>query len=118
MMRQATLADAVEYFGDRNLTVGESFCLPCYVIDEAVLFTVDDHGNGEVEAHICIRRKDARHSRQLAKKVADALFAVGYTAIRTSIGAEYKTANNMAAKLGFELIGCYNGENHYILRGC
>ncbi len=113
MIRPATLQDAKEFFADRNLTVGDELLLPCYVLHESCLFTVEDLGDLSAEVHICIKRKNAAKSRWLTQEVMRHMAESGFKKLITTAAPQYKTANNLALKLGFTFVGCYNGQNHY-----
>lgn len=113
MIRPATLQDAKEYFTDRNLTVGDEMLLPCYVLHEKCLFTIEDLGDYSAEVHICIKRDNVRLSRWLTQEVMRYMKDAGFKQLITSAAPKYGTANNLALKLGFVFIGCYNGQNHY-----
>ena len=59
----------------------------------------------EAEVHLVSPKVSAIRSRDLAKELIKHLGNIGITRIFTTIGPQFKRAENLAKKLGFEKLG-------------
>ena len=79
-----------------------------------MLFTLVPVHDG-VETHICCPPEHVKQSRAMAREIIAFAKFLGYQKLYTTAAPKYKTAHNMARRLGFKLIGDVDGEAVYCL---
>lgn len=118
MIKPATVEDVkiltqsrcIEWKGELALDV-------CYVVEQGesrMLFTVVPV-HGGVETHICCPPEHVKQSRAMAREIIEFARFLGYCKLYTTAAPQYKTAHNMARRLGFEFVGEVGGEVVYCL---
>lgn len=112
MIRQASLADAVEFLSERGLQAPKSLDVDCVIIDELMLLAWLPVGD-TCEVHICVKRRGLRHLNELINAGIVYLQRQGFTKMATAIEPQYVTAIKLVERLGFEFVGCYNEHNIY-----
>lgn len=118
MIKPATLEDvkiltqsrSIEWNGDLALDV-------CYIVEQGesrMLFTLIPVHDG-VETHICCPPEYVKQSRAMAREIIEFARFLGYSKLYTTAAPQYKTAHNMAKRLGFALVDKVGGEMVYCL---
>lgn len=119
MIRLATLEDVTETTKSRGVTwQGDVALDSCYMVEQGrakMLFTLIVVPDG-VETHICCPADYVKQSRSMARELIEFAKYIGYSKLYTTAAPQYKTAHNMAKKLGFTKAGCVNGEIVYALQ--
>ena len=119
MIRLATLDDVAEITKSRSITwQGDVALDSCYIVEQEsakMLFTLVAVPDG-VETHICCQPEHVKRSRVMARELIEFVKYIGYSKLYTTAAPQYKTAQNMAKKLGFIEAGHVNGEIVYVLQ--
>lgn len=68
-----------------------------------VAFILADYPVAEI--HIMCPRRHVRKSREMCAEVENWLILCGFKVLKLKIGHQYKTAHNLALKLGYSVIG-------------
>lgn len=118
MIKPATLEDVKILTDSRTLTWDGDLALDvCYIVEQGesrMLFTMVPVHDG-VETHICCPPECVKQSRAMAREIIEFAKFLGYSKLYTTAAPQYKTAHNMARRLGFELVGEVEGEVVYCL---
>jgi L-amino acid N-acyltransferase YncA len=108
MIRQATLDDVAEYFGERGIAVPDAIGCKAMIVDESLLVAYDAVDESSCEVHICAKRKAVRHVKRLIETAEHFLLFQGFDRLYTSIEPKYTTSIRLAERIGFKQLGCYN----------
>jgi len=118
VIKPATLEDVKILTDSRKLTWQGDLALDvCYIVEQGesrMLFTMAPAQDG-VETHICCPPECVKQSRAMAREIIAFAKFLGYQKLYTTAAPQYKTAHNMARRLGFELTGEVDGEAVYCL---
>lgn len=113
MIRWATPDELAQIMATRSMVAPYAENTVIVEQDGCKMLAAYEFSGDGVEVHICISPKDAIRSRELAKELMQVYKGIGCKYIETSITAGHRKADNMAVKLGFKLVGCYNKRNFY-----
>jgi len=106
MISLATKEQAIDALSDRDIKFGDAAKIYLVSVDDSnMLFTIAEINDKSVEVHLCCKKEHIKMCRVMANEVVKFVKFLGYDTIYTSASGEYKTAQNMAKKLGFEDIG-------------
>lgn len=116
MIKPATLEDVKILTDSRDVKRQGDVALDvCYIVEQGesrMLFTLVPTSDG-VECHICCPPEYVKQSRAMAREIIEFARFLGYSKLYTTAAPQYKTAHNMARRLGFELVGEVDGEVVY-----
>lgn len=118
MINPATLEDVKILTKSRGVTWHGDVALDvCYIVEQCgsrMLFTLVPVHDG-VETHICCPPEYVKRSRTMAREIIEFARFLCYSNLYTTAAPQYKTAHNMARRLGFEFVGEVAGEAVYCL---
>lgn len=116
MIKPATQEDVKILTQSRGITwQGDIAIGVCYIVEQGgarMLFTLVPVHDG-AETHICCPPEHIKQSRAMALEITEFARFLGYPKLYTTAAPQYKTAHNMARRLGFELFGEVDGEVVY-----
>lgn len=101
------------FLASRGLVVDAEIVADCYIVEQspyAMAFTLFIEGD-DAEVHIICPKEYVVRSRLMAQEIMAYCKWQGVKTLTTCAGVEYKAAKNMALRLGFDFVGCYNDMN-------
>jgi hypothetical protein len=102
-----------QYLASRDIVVDAEIVAECYMVEQmpySMAFTLLIDGD-DAEVHIICPKEFVVRSRLMAQEIIEHCKSLGVKELTTCAGVEYKTAKNMALRLGFDFVGCYNDMN-------
>jgi hypothetical protein len=113
LIRRCSHDEMRRYIASRGIVVDAEIVADCYMVEQSpysMAFTLLIDGD-DAEVHIVCPKEFVIRSRLMAQEIMQHCKSLGVKTLTTCAGVEYKTAKNMALRLGFDFVGCYNEIN-------
>ena len=117
MIREATRQEIDELLASRGIKYAGEIKCQCYIVEQGpykMLIAVTPIDAERCEAHITCPKEFIIRSRKLCFEAFEWLASKGWRFCYTAVPKNrHKTAHNMALRIGFKQVGCYNGHIVY-----
>jgi hypothetical protein len=117
MIREASRQEIEDLLSSRGITHEGAIGCQCYVVEQGphqMLLTVTPLDSERCEAHITCPKEFVVRSRKLCLEAFEWLASKGWRFCYTAVPENrHKTAHNLALRVGFKNVGCYNNHTVY-----
>lgn len=105
MISVATKEQAIDALSSRNINFVDGAKIYLVSVDDCnMLFTITEINDKSAEVHLCCKKEHVKKCRIMASEVIKFVKFLGYDTIYTTASNEFRTAQNMAKKLGFKFV--------------